>query len=368
MRQRMERLYPVLRSITGDGVRETLAVLAETVPLRAGRGCPSGTQVYDWTINDEWNVREAYIADATGRRLVDVRDHNLHLVSYSMPGPRHVHARRAAAAPAHAARPPRLDPLPDQLLRRNWGFCLTQRQLDALGDGPFDVVVDTTLAPGELNYGELFIPGDTEEEVARHLARVPPLPGQRQPDRAHRRGRAGRGARGRPRAATLPVPLRAGHHRLLTWLSRNPEVLPRIRHGLVLTGLGGGGPLVYKRTRTRRPGHRPGRATSSPSRGEVRGYSPYGYDERQFNAVGFDLPFGRLPRTPHGEYPEYHTSADDLGFVTDVELEESLAALTGSSTSSSTTRPTSTSARTASRSWVRGGCIRRWAGRPPPTR
>jgi aminopeptidase-like protein len=116
---------------------------------------------------------------------------------------------------------------------------------------------------------------------------------------------------------------------VLTWLSRNPDVIPRIRHGLVLTGLGGGGRLVWKRTRH---GARPVDVAASHVvrrlEGEVRAYSPYGYDERQFNAVGFDLPVGRLSRTPHGEYPEYHTSADDLDFVADDELEESFSALT----------------------------------------
>ena len=116
---------------------------------------------------------------------------------------------------------------------------------------------------------------------------------------------------------------------VLTWLSRNPDAISRIKHGLVLTGLGGGGRLVWKRSRH---GRRPVDVAAShvvrSLGGEVRDYSPYGYDERQFNAVGFDLPVGRLTRTPHGEYPEYHTSADDLAFVTDDELEESFVALT----------------------------------------
>ncbi len=114
----------------------------------------------------------------------------------------------------------------------------------------------------------------------------------------------------------------------VVWLSRHEAVLPRIRHGLVLTGLGGPGPLTYKRTRH---GHRSidaaASAVLSSRAGEVRDYSPYGYDERQFGALGFDLAVGRLSRTPHGEYPEYHTSADDLDLVDDDRLEEALAAV-----------------------------------------
>ncbi|MGZ8744223.1 MAG: DUF4910 domain-containing protein [Nocardioides sp.] len=329
MRQRMERLYPVLRSITGAGVRETLAVLAETVPVTQV-GVPSGTQVHDWTINDEWTVREAYIADATGRRLVDVRDHTLHLVSSSSPvrGTFTLDELR-----------PHLHTLPDHpdwipyrtsYYVRNWGFCLTRHQLDSLGDGPFDVVVDTTLAPGELNYGELFLPGDTDEEVVvtSHVCH-PSLVNDNLSGLTVAVELAAELAARPSRRYGYRFLFAPGTIGSLTWLSRNPEVLPRIRHGLVITGLGGGGPLVYKQTR------HGDRAIDAAARhvvrrrgGEVRGYSPYGYDERQFNAVGFDLPFGRLTRTPHGEYPEYHTSADDLGFVTDVELEESLAALT----------------------------------------
>jgi aminopeptidase-like protein len=328
MRGRMERLYPIARSLTGDGVRETLQVLAESVPVQTV-GVPSGTEVFDWTIGEEWNVRSAYVADASGRRVVDFAEHNLHLVGYSVP----VRIRLSLAELR-----PHLHTLPDHpdwipyrtsYYHRTWGFCLTQRCLDSLAEGEYDVVVDTTLEPGELVYGELLVPGESDEEVivTSHVCH-PSL--------------ANDNLSGLTVAVELAAWLAAKRRRysyrfvfapgtigVLTWLSRNPDVLPRIRHGLVLTGLGGGGPLVWKRTRH---GHRPVDVAAAHVvrrlGGEVRDYSPYGYDERQFNAVGFDLPVGRLTRTPHGEYPEYHTSADNLGFVTDDELEESFAALT----------------------------------------
>jgi aminopeptidase-like protein len=327
MRGRMERLYPIARSLTGDGVRETLQVLAESVPVQTV-GVPSGTEVFDWTIGEEWNVRSAYVADASGRRVVDFAEHNLHLVGYSVP----VRIRLSLAELR-----PHLHTLPDHpdwipyrtsYYHRTWGFCLTQRCLDSLAEGEYDVVVDTTLEPGELVYGVLLVPGESDEEVivTSHVCH-PSL--------------ANDNLSGLTVAVELAAWLAAKRRRysyrfvfapgtigVLTWLSRNPDVLPRIRHGLVLTGLGGGGPLVWKRTRH---GHRPVDVAAAHVvrrlGGEVRDYSPYGYDERQFNAVGFDLPVGRLTRTPHGEYPEYHTSADNLGFVTDDELEESFAAL-----------------------------------------
>jgi aminopeptidase-like protein len=260
--------------------------------------------------------------------VVDFAEHNLHLVGYSPP---------ARTRLSLAELRPHLHTLPDHpdwipyrtsYYHRDWGFCLTARRLAELADGAYDVVVDTTLAPGELVYGELLVPGETEEEVivTSHVCH-PSL--------------ANDNLSGLTVAVELAALLGARSNRYsyrflfapgtigsLTWLSRNADVLPRIRHGVVLTGLGGGGPLIWKRTR--HGSRQVDLAASHVVRrrgGEVRDYSPYGYDERQFNAVGFDLPVGRLTRTPHGEYPEYHTSADELGFIADEELEESLAAL-----------------------------------------
>jgi aminopeptidase-like protein len=329
MRRRMERLYPICRSISGDGVRETLAILGETQPLEVV-GVPTGTQVFDWTIGDEWNVRRAWIADADGRRVVDLADHTLHVVSYSVP----VRATltREELLPHLHSLPDRPDWIPyrTSYYTRDWGFCLRHRDLERLGPGPFEVVVDATLEPGELVYGEAYLPGELTDEVlitshvchpslvndnlsgltvavelARWLAALP---------------------RRRYSYRFLFAPGTIGS---LTWLHQNQARLDRLRHVLVLTGLGGGGPLVYKRTRHGdRPIDRAAVHVVGRHGGELRDYSPYGYDERQFNSVGFDLPAGRLTRTPHGEYPEYHTSADDLDFVGDDELEEAWQALT----------------------------------------
>jgi aminopeptidase-like protein len=212
---------------------------------------------------------------------------------------------------------------------RTWGFCLTDRQLQTMGPGPFEVVVDTELGPGEMVYGEVVVPGETDREVmiTSHVCH-PSLAN----DNLSGIVVAAELARTLQDTASLQYSYRflfaPGTIGSITWLSRNHDVLPRLRHGLVLTGLGGPGPLVYKTTR--RGGGGVDRAASHVVRrhaGEVRGYSPYGYDERQFNAVGFDLPFGRLTRTPHGEYPEYHTSADDLAFVEPGRLVEAYTAV-----------------------------------------
>ena len=312
----METLYPICRSITGDGVRATLDILEKSLPLER-RGVPSGTQVFDWTINDEWNVRDAYLADRHGNRVVDFQEHNLHLVSYSSP---------VRATLSLDELRPHLHSLPDRpdwipyrttYYDRNWGFCLPQRQLDGMDEGPYEVVVDSTLRPGELTYGELVIPGESTDEVlfSAHLCH-PSLANDNLSGLAVATELARTVQTLEHRRFTYRFLFAPGTIGSLTWLSQNPDVLPRIRHGVVLTGLGGPGELVYKRTRHgERAIDRAASQVVTLAGGEVRGYSPYGYDERQFNAIGFDLPVGRLSRTPHGEYPEYHTSADNLEFV-----------------------------------------------------
>jgi aminopeptidase-like protein len=324
----MARMYPLCRSLSGDGVRATLDILEETLSLER-REVPSGTRAFDWTVNDEWNVRDAYIADQQGRRVIDFREHNLHLVSYSIP----VRARMTLEElrPHLHSLPDRPDWIPYRTTyyNRTWGFCLPHRQLQELDEGPYDVVVDATLEPGHLTYGELVVPGESTDEVmlTAHLCH----PSIANDNLA--------GIVVATRVARLLQSLERRHltYRFLfapgtigsiTWLSRNADVLPSLRHGLVLTGLGGPGALVYKRSRhgsrdiDRAAGHVVGRRG-----GEVRAYSPYGYDERQFNSIGFDLPFGRLSRTPHGEYPEYHTSADNLSYVRPPELVDAYTAV-----------------------------------------
>ena len=327
MRARIERLYPICRSITGDGVRETLAILAESVPLEV-RSVASGTSAYDWTIPEEWNVRDAYVADPSGRRVIDFRAHNLHLVGYSMPFRGRL--SRAELEPHLHTLPeqPDLIPYRTSYYARDWGFCLSRRHYDALGEGPFEVCVDTTLAPGELIYGELVLPGSDAGEilVTSHVCH-PSLANDNLAGLTVAVELASWLAE-QPRRHTFRFVFAPGTIGAITWLAQHPDVVPRVQHGLVLTGLGGPGPLVYKRTRRGdRPIDHAAAHVVAAHDGELRDYSPYGYDERQFNTLGFDLPVGRLSRTPHGEYPEYHTSADDLSLVRDDHLLEALGAL-----------------------------------------
>jgi aminopeptidase-like protein len=328
MRQTLERLYPWCRSLTGPGTRDTLEAIAERLPLHIVE-TPSRTRVFDWEVPDEWTPRGARVTDASGRVIADLADHTLHLVGYSVPFRGRL--SRAELAPHIHTLPEHPDWIPyrTSYYTPEWGFCLPHERWLAAGDGPFDVVVDTTLEPGNLHHGELVLPGLSdggEVLVSAHVCH-PSLVNDNLSGIAVAVELAAALAR-RPRRLTYRFVFAPGTIGSLVWLSHHQEGWSRIRHGLVLTGLGGGGSLVYKRTR-HGSRHVDAAAEHVVRRraGSVRAYAPWGYDERQYNALGFDLPVGRLTRTPHGEYAEYHTSADDLDFVGDDELADAFDAV-----------------------------------------
>ncbi len=326
----VERLYPICRSITGPGVRETLAMLRELVPLEVHE-VPSGTQAFDWTVPPEWTIHDAWIKDPQGRKVVDFRRSNLHVVSYSRP----VHTRISLGAlRSHlVSLPDRPSWIPYRTTYYDdaWGFCVAHETLEALPEGEYEVCIDATLAPGHLTYGELLLPGATMDEVlvSCHVCH-PSLCNDNLSGIAVATYLA-RLVGSRPRRYSYRFLFVPGTIGSITWLSRNEATVGRIRHGLVLTGVGDPGGFTYKRSRR---GNAPiDRAAAHVLRHQevpatLRDFSPYGYDERQYCSPGFDLPVGCLMRSPHGEYPEYHTSADDLQFVRPRALAESLAVAT----------------------------------------
>jgi aminopeptidase-like protein len=315
----VRELYPICRSITGDGVRETLRLVARKLPLELHE-VPSGTPVLDWTVPDEWNARDAWIKNAAGERVVDFRRHNLHLVSYSEPvAPRRIARAELVehlhALPAH----PDWIPYRTSYYHRTWGFCVTQKQLDALTDPEYEVCVDTRLEPGHLSYGELFLPGERSDEIlfSAHVCH-PSLCDDNLSGIAVASAVArALAARERRRFSYrfLFIPGTIGS---LTWLARNRERTARIRGGMTLVCLGDERTFTYKRSF----------AADAPidraaelvlARGakpyEAIDFFPYGYDERQFNSPGFRIPIGSLMRGRHGRFDEYHTSADSPDFV-----------------------------------------------------
>ncbi|HEX3479078.1 MAG TPA: DUF4910 domain-containing protein [Kofleriaceae bacterium] len=334
----VEELYPICRSITGDGLRDTLARIERALPAPMIRSeVPSGTPVLDWTVPDEWNIRDAWIADPRGARVVDFRACNLHVVNYSVP----VRARMTLAElrpHLHA-----LSDHPDWIPYRTsyyapaWGFCLTQRQLDALPDGDYEVCIDSTLAPGHLSYGELVLPGDAPDGAANEVLLSthvchPSLCNDNLSGIAVATALA-RELAARPRRRwTYRFVFAPGTIGAITWLAQHRDVVPRIRAGLTIMCVGSAHPFTYKRTLAGDAEIDRAAAIVLRDRGAgdpLIDFFPYGYDERQYNSPGFRAPVGSVMRGRHGMFPEYHTSADDLGFVSAERLAESLAVVRG---------------------------------------
>ena len=326
MLQFMEELFPICRSITGDGVRETLRRIGERIPLEIHE-VPTGTQVFDWTIPKEWNIRDAYIEDPQGRRVLDFRESNLHVVGYSVPVDKRMPLSELREHIHTLPDQPNLIPYRTSYYSETWGFCMQHEKLQELEDGEYVVRIDSSLEQGSLTYGECYLPGETDAEVLISCHCCHP-------------SMANDNLSGIALATRLAEHLEglSVHHSYrflfipgtigsIAWLALNEDKVQRIQHGLVVACVGDPGQPTYKRSRK-------GDALIDRAAALVLGhsgqahrivdFSPYGYDERQYCSPGFDLAVGSLTRTPYGEYPEYHTSADDLGFVHPESLADSL--------------------------------------------
>ncbi|GAC1688203.1 MAG: DUF4910 domain-containing protein [Terriglobales bacterium] len=326
-----EELFPICRSITGNGTRQTLAKIQQKIPLQLCE-VPTGTPVLDWSVPKEWNIRDAFLKDASGRRVVDFQKNNLHVLNYSAP----IHK----VMPLSELKPhlftipayPGAIPYRTAYYKEDWGLCLAHDELEKLKDGEYEICIDSSLKDGHLTYGELLIPGKSRQEilischvchpslandnlsgitVATHLARLL----SKQPRRYSYR--------------FLFIPGTIGS---ITWLARNRDGVSRIRNGLVLSCIGDNGKFHYKKSR--RGNAEIDRAAQSilkgmDTPGEVLDFVPYGYDERQFCSPGFDLAFGCLMRSVWGTFPEYHNSTDNLEFIKPEALAQSLGVCAG---------------------------------------
>ncbi len=327
MHQLIADLYPICRSITGDGVRKTLHILQQYIPLEVHE-VPTGTQIFDWTVPKEWNIRDAYVKNQKGEKVIDFRASNLHILGYSIP----IHQKmpfselrkHLITLPDH----PDWIPSRTSYFEETWGFCLTHHVLQQLEDGEYEVYIDSSLEAGHLTYGEYYLPGELEDEVlfSCHVCH-PSLCNDNLSGIALATFLANhlRTFSRRYSYRFLFIPTTFGS---ITWLALNEENVYRIKHGLVLAGVGDAGNITYKTSRLGNAEIDQVFAHTLKNCGKeysIEEFSPYGYDERQFCSPGFNLPIGRLSRTPFGTYPQYHTSADNLDFVKPDSLAESLA-------------------------------------------
>ena len=327
MYQLISNLYPNCRSITGNGVRHTLHVIQQYIPLIIYE-VSSGTHVFDWIVPKEWNIKDAYVRNAKGEKIIDFQKSNLHVVNYSISVQKTLSLAELKEHLFTLPDYPDWIPYRTSYYKENWGFCLSYKQFLKLQDEEYTVYIDSSLKDGYLTYGEYYLPGKQSDEVlischichpslcndnlsgialvtflARHLSMLPLRYSYR----------------------FLFIPGTIGS---ITWLCVNESHVASIKHGFTVAGVGDTGNFTYKKSR--RGEAEIDRAFNHVlkhcnSEAVLVDFSPYGYDERQFCSPAFNLPIGCAMRTPHGQYPEYHTSADNLSFVQPQYLADSFA-------------------------------------------
>jgi aminopeptidase-like protein len=323
----ISRLYPICRSITGNGLRETLNIIKELVPVDIHE-VPTGTRVFDWTVPKEWNIKNAYVSNSKGEKIIDFKKSNLHILGYCVPIQKKVSLAELKEHLFTLPDQPDWIPYRTSYYKEDWGFCLSHRQFLDLKDEEYEVCIDSSVEDGHLTYGEYYIKGETADEmlISCHVCH-PSLCN----DNLSGMALATFLAKSLNRVSLrhsyrfLFIPGAIGS---ITWLSLNESQVSRIKHGLVVACVGDSGKSTYKKSRQ-------GDAEidkavihvlkHSGRDYQIEDFSPYGYDERQYCSPGFNLPVGCLMRTPHGRFSEYHTSADNLDFIKSEFLADSFS-------------------------------------------
>ena len=314
-------LFPICRSITGNGVRETLSILNSVIGGEmVVREVPSGTQVFDWSVPKEWNIRDAWIKDSKGNKILDFKDNNLHVVGYSLPVNKKVNLEELKTIIYTQPEQPDAIPYVTSYYKERYGFCMTQNQKNNLKEDNYHIFIDSELKDGSLTYGEIIIPGDSNKEVFLSTYVCHP-------------SMANNELSGPAVAIYLAkwlksLPIRRYTYRIIfipetigsiTYLSQNLEHLKkRVIAGFNISCVGDNRTFSYVASRYGNT------LADKLAKNVLRFYYPEykeysflkrGSDERQYNAPGVDLPVCAICRSKYGEYPEYHTSKDNLDFI-----------------------------------------------------
>lgn len=323
-----DRLFPINRSLTGNGNRESLKILSEIVNLTI-KEVPSGTSCYDWVVPSEWNVKEAWIKDSAGNKIVDFNELNLHLLGYSIPFKGKLSLNELKPHLFSIPEMPESVPYLTSYYQSRWGFCIKHNQLSNLKDDIYEVLIDSQIDPkGSMTYGEAFIQGESNEEILFSTYICHPslanneLSGPLVTSFIYKQLK-GRKLKYSYRFLFMPETIGA-----IYYLSQfGTKLKERLIAGFVVTTIGDDGRFTYKRSRL--GDALPDRAIElvldqTETEYNIEDFFPNGSDERQYCSPGFNLPVGSLMRTRYGKYKEYHTSDDNKSFISFVAMQKSI--------------------------------------------
>ena len=327
-----EVLWPITRSITGNGVRETLSIIQQEISNLTIHEVPTGTQCFDWKIPKEWNIKDAYIIDPDGNKIIDFQDSNLHVVSYSTPINQTVPLAELQEHLHSLPGQPNAIPYATSYYEERWGFCLTENQRKTLKEGDYQVYIDSELSDGSLTYGELIIPGKSEKEIFLSTYVCHPSMANNELSGPTVTTYLAKWIQSQPREYTYRIIFIPETIGSITYLSKNQQKLKEnVSAGFNITCVGDDN--AYSFLPSRNGSTLSDIVAKHVLKHHAKDFKEYsfldrGSDERQYCSPGVDLPIASIMRTKYGEYEQYHTSLDNLDFISDKGLYGAFKALT----------------------------------------